>query len=191
MTVPKTKDRMKNPKFNIGDSTYGEFNWGGANDLELLDELTVGKFCSIGPNVELRIIGYYHNPEWITTYPLSSSFFKTEFPNAFKNTIPKPKEHRYVRIGNDVWIGKDAKIIGDVTIGDGAVIGAGAYVTKDIPPYAIVVGCPIKIIKYRFDEETIEKLLKIKWWDWPKEKIDKYGHILNSENIDTLLNIRS
>ena len=74
-------------------------------------------------------------------------------------------------IGNDVWIAAGAQVLHKVTVGDGAVIGGGAVVTKDVPPYAIVAGVPARIIKFRFDEKTIDELLDIKWWDWPEEII--------------------
>ena len=98
----------------------------------------------------------------------------------------KIEERKLIIIGNDVFIGANVTILDGVTIGDGAVIGAGAVVSKDIPAYAIAVGCPIQIIKYRFSEEQIEKLLKIKWWDFNSEKIkevEKYFFDIN-EFID-------
>ena len=83
-------------------------------------------------------------------------------------------------IGNDVWIGYEAVILSGVTIGDGAIIGTRAVVTKDVPPYTIVGGVPAKSIRKRFDEKVIEALLKIKWWDWTEEKVAR-----NIENIKT------
>lgn len=89
-----------------------------------------------------------------------------------KNVIDNPNiQIGDIIIGNDVWIGYEAVILPGVTIGDGAVIGCRAVVTKDIPPYTIVGGVPAKPIRKRFDEETIKELQKIKWWDWPEEKI--------------------
>lgn len=83
------------------------------------------------------------------------------------------RREKKVIVGNDVWIGHNVTVMGGVNIGNGAVIGSGAIVTKDIPPYAIAVGNPAKVIKYRFDEEIREKLLEIKWWDWDYETIKK------------------
>lgn len=88
---------------------------------------------------------------------------------------------------NDVWIGYEAIIMAGVTIGDGAIIGARAVVTKDIPPYTIVGGVPAKPIKKRFSQENIDILLKIKWWDWSKERISKHIHEIQSGNIEHLM----
>ena len=92
-----------------------------------------------------------------------------------------------ITVGNDVWIGFEAVIMAGVTIGDGAVIGARALVTKDIPPYTIVGGVPAKPIKKRFSEKTIETLLQIRWWDWPKEKIQKHIPAIQSGSIEQLI----
>ena len=90
-------------------------------------------------------------------------------------------------IGNDVWIGYDAVIMSGVKIGDGAIIGTRAAVTKDVPPYTIVGGIPAKVIRKRFSNDTISKLLEIKWWDWPAEKIQANIQHIQSGNIDELV----
>jgi hypothetical protein len=94
-----------------------------------------------------------------------------------------------VRIGSDVWIGSGTTILSGVTIGNGAVIGTKAVVAKDIPPYAIVVGNPGKVVKYRFDEGTIAALERIAWWDWPLEKLDEVWPLLLSENVDEFIRL--
>ena len=85
----------------------------------------------------------------------------------------KVEERKGITIGNDVFIGANVTILDGITIGDGAIIGAGAVVSKDIPPYAIAVGCPVKILRYRFDEDTRRKLLDIKWWDFSEEQLQQ------------------
>lgn len=86
-------------------------------------------------------------------------------------------------IGNDVWIGVNACVLSGVRIGDGAVVGACSVVTRDVPPYAIVAGNPARLVRKRFDDETIEELLKIKWWDWDIERIKENLPLLLSENV--------
>ncbi len=92
-----------------------------------------------------------------------------------------------IKIGNDVWIGMDVVVLSGVTINDGAVIAARTVVTKDVPPYAVVAGNPGRVKKKRFDEETIIKLLEIRWWDWPLEKIKANTHLLCSGEINKLI----
>ncbi|SHN02993.1 Acetyltransferase (isoleucine patch superfamily) [Cyclobacterium lianum] len=122
---------------------------------------TIGKFCSIGPNL---VAGWGLHPiNGISTSPV---FYSTSCQVGFTYCREtKVKELIPITIGNDVFIGANVTILDGVTIGDGAVIGAGAVVSKDIPPYAVAVGCPIKIVKYRFDEKTIQGLLASKWWE--------------------------
>lgn len=138
----------------------------------------IGKFCSIGPNF---LCGWGIHP----TNALSTSpFFYSTLKQTGKtlSETDKIEERLPIKIGNDVFIGANVMVLDGIEIGDGAVIGAGAIVSKDIPPYAIAVGNPIKVIKYRFEEKQIEELLKIKWWDFPEEKlneVEKYFFELN------------
>lgn len=127
-----------------------------------LQNCKIGKFCSIGAEV---LIGLGVHPlHYKSTHPgfyaKDSSYYG--FEPEYKNEFP---EYKPVTIGNDVWIGTRAIILDGVHIGDGAVVGAGAVVTKDVPPYAVVGGVPAKVIKYRFNPETISQLLQEKWWD--------------------------
>lgn len=121
----------------------------------------IGKFCSLGPNL---LCGWgIHPTHGISTSPI---FYSTRMQCNFTlSSEDKVIERKPINIGNDVFIGANVTVLDGITIGDGAVIGAGALVNKDIPPYAIAVGCPIQIVKYRFDEKKIAELLKIKWWD--------------------------
>lgn len=145
---------------NIGKGTYIAEN-------SLITMTNIGKFCSIGPNL---VCGYgIHPTKGISTAPC---FYSTLKQNGMTYSAEdKVVERKTINIGNDVFIGMNVSILDGVTIGDGAIIGAGATVINDVPPYAIVGGVPAKIIKYRFNEEIIEKLLKIKWWNWDDKKL--------------------
>ena len=143
-----------------------------ASDNRLL-KVKIGKFSSLGSNIHF-VLGN-HPINLIST---SQHFYDDGAPNMFGFTRPLFEEKfKYVEdgycivIGNDVWVGEGVFIKGGVSIGDGAIIGMGAMVTKDVPPYAIVVGNPGRILRYRFDEDTRRKLLAEKWWEWPYGKI--------------------
>lgn len=143
---------------NIGDYTYISNNG-------KISFTTMGKFCSIGPNL---LCGWgIHPTDGISTSPM---FYSTRKQNGYSLTNEdKIVERKRITIGNDVFIGANVTILDGVTIGDGAVIGAGAVVSKDIPPYAVAVGVPIRIIRYRFSEKQIAALLRIRWWDRDEE----------------------
>lgn len=143
------------------------------------ENISIGKFCSISSNV-LIMAGGEHRSDWGTTYPFNSLWDEFHYINGH------PWSKGDVIIGNDVWIGRGATILSGVTIGDGAVIGTNAVVTKDVPPYAIVAGNPARIVKYRFEQEIIDKFLEMKWWDWNYEHIYDAIPILQSGEIDKL-----
>ena len=156
--------RYFSEKFNntvIGKYTYGyEF-------LQDNHVAKIGAFTSIGPGQ--TVVPNDHRLDWVSTSPiLSLEEFGFSRTNRMNDYCPENK--REIVIGNDVWIGANCIIFEGVTIGDGAVIAAGSIIRKDVPPYAVVGGVD-RIIKYRFDELTIKKLLKIQWWNWSDEKI--------------------
>lgn len=146
-------------------------------------DLIVGKFCSIASNVKI-LLGGNHRSDWVTTYP-----FGHVHQNVFHgfNGEGHPKSKGDVIIGNDVWIGMNTTIMSGVTVGDGAIIACDSHVVKDVKPYSMVGGNPATFIKYRFTEEQIEKLLKIRWWDWEDEKINQYTPLLCNTNIDAFI----
>ena len=140
----------------------------------------IGNFCSIAGNVTIGLPE--HNLNCVSTSPV---FFKEDnyFNKNFARNIPQ--EQKRVQIGNDVWVGENAIILSGVSIGNGAVIAAGAVVTKNVPPYSIVGGVPAKIIRYRMNEKSIVELEKSKWWEWTETKLrnnpDFFERELNSK----------
>ena len=144
----------------IGDYTYISPN-------ASISLTNIGKYCSIGPNL---FCGWgIHPTNGISTSPM---FYSKKGQNGLSLADKdKIEERKVITIGNDVFIGANVTILDGVTIGDGAIIGAGAIVSKNIPPYAIAVGCPIKIIKYRFNEDQISSLKRIQWWNFEDDKL--------------------
>jgi len=141
--------------------------------------VSVEKYCSISLN--LRILGYDHAlinlPKVVTSWPFDSWWGLPNFIG--QNGSMGYKKRAGIEIGNDVWIGQDVTLRPGIIIGDGAIIGGASVITKDVPPYAIVIGNPFKILRYRYTPEQIEKLLEIKWWDWSEEKIKKNYQLFN------------
>ena len=156
---------------HIGDYSYIAYNSNISNT-------TIGKFCSIGPNF---LCGWGIHPlNGISTAPM---FYSTRKQNGITlSKVDKIEERKQIVIGNDVFIGANVTVLDGVTIGDGAVIGAGAVVSKDIPPYAVAVGCPIKIIKYRFDVEKIEALKRIKWCEFDEDRLKEVEQLFFDVN---------
>ena len=145
-------------RLQVGKHTYGK-----PKIISFLadDRVVIGKFCSIGEEVTIVASGE-HVINRISTFPLKSRFGSKEVDSRRKGPVI---------IGNDVWIGTKSVILSNVSIGDGAVVGAASVVTRSVPPYAVVAGVPAKILRYRFTEDQIRKLLEIAWWNWEEEKI--------------------
>ncbi len=167
--------------------TVGKYTY-GADKLEVLKwddetDLIIGKFCSIaGGRV---ILGGSHRSDWVTTYPFGTINEET-FPYHGKGaTIGKGN----VVIKNDVWIGMHVTILSGVTIGNGAVVATESIVTKDVDDYSFVAGNPAVHKRYRFTEEQRKRLLKLAWWDWDEEKINKFIPLLCSGDVDKFLDL--
>ena len=173
------KNVISNPNTIVGDYTmyhdtiHDPKEFGTNNVLYQYpinrDKLKIGKFCSIACGTKFLFNSANHALDSLSTYPFPLFF---EEWNLEREKVTDAWDNRGdIVIGNDVWIGYEAVILSGVTIGDGAIIGTRAVVTKDVPPYTIVGGVPAKPIRKRFDEKVIKELLKIKWWDWTEEKI--------------------
>lgn len=174
-----------NEVFLNGDITIGKYTslWGPNLDIfQSIHKVNIGSYCSIARNTSIQ--EFNHDYERATTYFVNKNVLGNK---GITETISVGE----VNIGNDVWIGAHSVILTGVTIGDGAVIAANSVVTKDIPPYAIVGGTPAKILKYRFSETIIEKLLRLKWWEWTLEEMqanaDFFKGKLDEPTIDKYL----
>ena len=164
---------------HIVESKFDDYSYCAGN-VQIIYS-TVGKFCSIANSVR---INPGNHPQWRVTqhhmtYRRVAFGFDDTDDTEFFNWR---REHKCI-IGHDVWIGHAAIIMPGVTIGHGAIIGSGAVVTKDVPSYAIAVGVPAKVIKYRFDETTIESLLTIEWWNWERAQLEKHFKALNDVKL--------
>lgn len=145
----------------------------------------IGRYCSIAGDVK-TVSGTHPTADFVSTHP---AFFSTRMQagftyvseEKFRQWVYADNEGHCVVVGNDVWIGQGVTLLQGVTIGDGAIVASGAVVAKDVPPYAIVGGVPARVIRYRFDEKTVERLLEFKWWDRPEEWIRD-----NAESFDNI-----
>lgn len=174
--------REPNYKFGDGNYSYGSPIFSQYHSCDV----TMGRFICFGDNVSIDT-GGEHRTDAISTYPFHHfSFWAHHVAGCPVNSgLSKGP----VVIGNDVWLAEGVRILTGVTIGDGAVIGTRSVVTHDIPPYAIAAGVPAKVIRYRFSPEVIEKLLKVRWWDWPLEKILENAKILVSNDVEALFKV--
>lgn len=196
------KENVTNPNIEVGDFTYysGYYHKenfedvcvryllgdGSTKNYEeifgedfIFDKLKIGKFCSIGSGASFMLAGNQgHNHRWISAYPFN--------PAIFSNARDGFETKGDTIIGNDVWIVSEAIIMPGVKIGDGAVIAARAVVTRDIAPYTVVGGNPARMIRKRFSDKDIEKLLEIQWWTWNVKKINEAVPYICSENVSDL-----
>ena len=171
--------------FDIGDRlTMGRHTYGkprvrwyhGDNGC-----VRIGSFCSLADDIVI-IIGGNHLIDWPSTYPFR---IRLNLPEAYTDAYPGTRGD--IEIGNDVWIGRGARILSGVRVGHGAVIGAYAVLSKDVRPYAIVVGNPAQEVRTRFTDEQIDAMLTIAWWDWPEEKIVENVQYLNQPDINEFI----
>jgi virginiamycin A acetyltransferase len=185
------KNFIDHPNIQVGDYTYfNDFRLPVSDVRQVLapylhqgapEKLIIGKFVQIAHGVQFITSSANHQMDGFSTYPFNifgepwSTNYEAKWPNK-GDTI----------VGNDVWIGHEALIMPAITIGDGAIIASRSVVTKDVPPYTIVAGNPAKVIRHRFDDQTIGHLLEIQWWNWPIEVINKNIHAIVAADIDLL-----
>ncbi len=189
------KNVITRPNIIVGDYTYYDDD-GGAEDFEkhvthhyefISDKLIIGKFCAIGKGVEFIMNGANHRMNSASTYPFNIMGGGWERVTPSLKDLPIKGD---TVVGNDVWIGQNVTVLPGVHIGDGAIIGANSVVSKDVQPYTVVGGNPIKLIRRRFDDGTTEFLLGLKWWDWSAEKIFKNLELLCSGDLSKLKTLK-
>ncbi len=189
-------EQVTNPNIKVGKYSYYSGYYHGHSfddcarylfpDRDDVDQLIIGSFCSIGSGASFIMAGNQgHRYDWISSFP----FFYMPEVEAFLTSKDAYSKAGNTVIGNDVWIGSEAMIMPGIKIGDGAVIGSRALVTKDVEPYTIVGGNPAKVIKKRFDDHQISLLLEMKWWNWEERFLAGHMPVLCSGDIETLYNL--
>ena len=188
------KNAITDPSIMVGDYTmYNDFvnDPVGFEKNNVLyhypinhDHLIIGKFCSIACGAKFLFNSANHTLSSLSTYPFP--LFFEEWGLEKRNVAESWDNKGDIVLGNDVWIGYEAVIMAGVTIGDGAIIGARAVVTKDVPPYTVAGGIPAKPIKKRYPEETIAALSELKWWDWPENRIAQNLHAIQAGKLNEL-----
>lgn len=186
------KNYITKPNIEVGDYTYYD-DPDGPEHFEdnvlyhfpfIGDTLRIGKFCAIAKDVKFIMNGANHSMSGFSTYP----FFI--FGNGWEASAPKPNELPYkgdTVVGHDVWLGYEATIMPGVTIGHGAIVASKSVVTQDVPAYSIVGGNPAKVLKYRFEQDTIAQLLAIAWWNWDAEKITHNLQAIIHNDLNALM----
>jgi len=185
------KPFVKASNIIVGDYTYFDDRKNGPENFEEYNvlynydftkvKLVFGKFCAIAAETRFIMTGD-HKLDGFSTFPFP--IFQNGWEGVY--SIADLPTKGDIIVGNDVWFGYDSLIKGGVTIGDGAIIASRTVVVKDVPAYSIVAGNPAKVVKMRFDDKTIERLLKISWWDWPIEKINQNLSLISGADIDKL-----
>lgn len=165
----------------MGRLTIHPTSYGTIKVIGQVGHVTVGKYCSLADGIKALMIG--HNPQHVSTFP----FNRLPGYPAAASSKGHPVKYGLVTIANDVWIGHSATILGGVVIGDGAIVASEAVVTRDVAPYAIVAGNPARKVSERFGDFVAQELLKIKWWDWPEEKVKENAGLLCSGDIRTFI----
>ncbi len=182
---------VNDPLIDIGEYTYYDDPDGPEKFVErcvlyhyphMCERLIIGRFCAIATGARFIMSGANHALDGLSTFPFS--IFGKGWADPLQDWSKGARGDTVV--GNDVWIGMDAAIMAGVTIGDGAIIGTRAVVARDVPAYGVAVGNPARVVKKRFDEATIERLLEVAWWNWPAEKITRNLAAIKGADIASL-----
>jgi virginiamycin A acetyltransferase len=183
------KNFITRPTIEVGDFTYYDDPRGPERFEENVlyhfdfigDRLIIGRFCSLAAECRFIMNGGNHPTDLISTYPFSI------FGGGWEVAAPESWPHfGDTVVGNDVWTGYGVTVMPGVSIGDGAIVATSSVVTKDVPPYAVVGGNPAKVIRYRFSETDIQRLLRIAWWNWDVERITRHVKLICSGDVDAL-----
>ncbi|MFJ9989319.1 CatB-related O-acetyltransferase [Pseudomonas putida] len=171
------KIRMRYPRYSVGVGSYGvpEVTEFGEDSV-----LRIGSYSSIAAGVQI-LLGGEHRADWVSSYPFPAMV------DGLEDITDYDRSKGDVVIGSDCWICTNAVILSGVTIGHGAIVAAGAMVTRDVPPFAVVGGNPCKFIRWRFEEPVREALLEAAWWDWPMEEVKQVARMLSSADLDAFL----
>lgn len=181
--IPYLKSTIKNPNIIVGDFTYfsgTDFEKHVTHHYDFIgDKLIIGKFCQIGAGVEFIMNGANHQMNSVSTYPFYVMEGWSENPPKFED-LPLKGD---TVVGNDVWFGQNVTVLPGIHIGDGAIIGCNSVVSRDVPAYTIVAGNPIREIRKRFDDELIQLLEELKWWNKPAAEIKQLIPLLGNSNL--------
>lgn len=187
------KPLVQNPFIEIGDYTYYD-DPDGAEDFErhnvlyhydfIGDRLVIGRFCALATGIRFIMNGASHAATGFSTFPFN--IFGHGWEDGFDAATIAAGLKGDTVVGNDVWIGREAMIMPGVRIGHGAIVAAGAVVTKDVPPYALAAGNPAEVRRLRFPAKTVERLLAVAWWDWPGDKLMRNLGAIRGADIDLL-----
>ena len=168
------------PGCYVAAKKIGKYTFLGMNSYVDKSTASIGRFCSIAMNAKISLQNHPH--EWITTHPFT---YRKKYGFVPENIDIEGVNNKTTNIGHDVWIGANVTILAGVIVGNGAIIGANSLVSKDIEPYSIVSGIPARHVRFRFDEENIQKIQKSQWWNWDDEKIK--ANLAKFSNVDEFL----
>ncbi|MCQ2121642.1 MAG: CatB-related O-acetyltransferase [Fibrobacter sp.] len=181
--IPYLKSTIKNPNIIVGEFTYfsgTDFEKHVTHHYDFIgDKLIIGKFCQIGAGVEFIMNGANHQMNSVSTYPFYVMEGWSENPPKFED-LPLKGD---TVVGNDVWFGQNVTVLPGIHIGDGAIIGCNSVVSRDVPAYTIVAGNPIREIRKRFNDELIQLMEELKWWDKPAAEIEQLIPLLGNRNL--------